>query len=185
MLNAPQTTQKSTNFDKKIFGHKNFFKVGNRAKKASIKVSAKIKEFKGQGKVFESADCESDLQRSMFFRIKFKSKSNQYDMVRELLEIYEEIYGKLPAEVIKKYREKKRKEKEERADQEEVVTKKRKLLKRKKREEDTNGITDEEETNSLMEAINQPLTEQEAKTVEDMGEREINDLLDNDMFVDK
>ena len=169
VLNAPFTTdQKSKNFVKK-FGHKKFFKIGDRAKTASIKLSAKIKEFKIQGKVFDSVDCESDLQRSMFFRLKLKSKSNQYDMVKELLEIYEEVHGKLPEEVIRKHREKRKREREEKKD----GNMKRKVLEKKKTVD-----TEADEDNALLEAIAGPLSEHGKKMIEGMGEKEINDLLD-------
>ena len=108
--NKPSANKKS-NFSDQI-GHKKFFKQGHRAKRASIKLQGVLKEFKSQGREFTSIHCESDLQRTAWYRLKLKAKTNQEKMCRnKLLEVeekceeqkrklerYEMLFGKLPDE---------------------------------------------------------------------------------------
>ena len=108
--NEPSAEKKS-NFSRQL-GHKKFFKQGHRAKKASIKLQKVLKDFKKQGREFTSINCESDLQRTAWYRLRLKAKTNQekmcqnkladieekYEEQRKKLARYEQLFGKLPEE---------------------------------------------------------------------------------------
>ena len=143
---APSANKKPIKFFDKNSGHKKFFTIGQRAKHASIKLQSKMKEFKKKSKKFSSVDCESDLQRSMFFRLKLKSKSNQYDMLKDMMDVYIEFFGEIAEDIMKeKLKEKKEKRKKERKGK---VTEEEE---EKEQDNSTGPPTDKD--NALMEAI--------------------------------